>query len=70
MRMSPRLIIRSAMSLIDEKARQLRVMEVGDGASTSRVVEAERRTTYYVFIAVDTTGGVPTSYGAILGNRT
>ena len=46
-------------SLIAEESRQLRVLKVAAGASISRIVEAERSTTDGVFIAEDTTDGVP-----------
>ena len=51
-------------SLIDEEARQLRVLEVDVGASSSRVFEAERSITDGVVITEDTTDGVPTIEGA------
>ena len=38
-------------SLIDKEARQLRVLEVADGASSSDVFEAERRTSDGAIIA-------------------
>ena len=47
-------------SLIDEEASQLRAIEFVVGAFSSRVAEAERRTTDGVVIAEDTTDGVPT----------
>ena len=51
-------------SLIDEEARQLRVLEVAVGAFTSRIVEARRSTTDGAVIVEDTTDGVPTTKGA------
>ena len=54
-------------SLIDEEASQLRAIEFVVGAFSSRVAEAERRTTDGVVIAEDTTDGVPTSEGAGYG---
>ena len=47
-------------SLSDGKAHQLRVIEVVDGASSTRVVEAERSTIDGDVIAEETTNGFPT----------
>ena len=45
-------------SLVDEKARQMRAVELAAGASSSRNVEIERGTADSVVDAEDTTEGV------------
>ena len=54
-------------SLLDEEARQLRIIEVATGVFSSRVAEAERSTTDGAVIAEDTTDGVHTSEEACFG---
>ena len=51
-------------SLMYEEARQMRAHELAAGASSSRIVDVERKTTDGDAIAADTTVGVPTPEGA------
>lgn len=51
-------------SLLDEEARKMRDHELADVAFRSRLEDTQRSTSDGVDIAMDTTDGVPTTYGA------